>query len=793
MKQHYLLKRFISIILFVLLLIGFSSTVASCTKPNSNQPTKIDDKEDESEKPDKDQTDPNREEKEIDKNLKYLKTNHNQDVIYQIITDRFFDGDKKNNPKGNIYNPNHNRYYHGGDWQGIIQKIKDGYLTDLGVGALWISPPVKNVDGIYPNDERIGHASASYHGYWAEDFFKTNPYFGTFDDFRELIKVANEHNMKIYIDFAPNHTSPAVDYDKDLHTVDHNLYPEQYRGRNDLKPGGELLPNDGALYRDGKLLGKLHDSKDHNLFNKEGWTNFSSWENSVYNTMFGLADLNHLNPVVDNYFKDAIKKWLDLGIAGIRLDAVRHMPIGWQRNFTQYINSYKPSLLFGEWFAGSNVVDNELKTFANNSGMSLLDFNLTHAIRNSLGSYSEGMQHIHSTLEDTSNNFEHIHNQVTFIDNHDMPRFMEISNKKTNRVDLALATLLTMRGIPAVYYGTEQYMDGKEDPENRKSMTSFNRSTRAYQIIKKLSKLRKDNPAIQFGDYKERWLDNDVLVYERTFNQNTVVIMINRSESASYELNGLQLGLPKGTYDDYLNNLLNGFPITVQDNGKVEHYRLNPNTFQVFVSNKQNSNVVLGNVNTLQAIQNDRVILSGDNLDKIKHLYISDNKGNNNIAKLELINNNNKLAYIEIPNINSGMYQIKALTKEDKWTNSINNLKILTNKQVTARIMLKLDKMQTIPGETVHINGNIFELANNSERIPIHPLFNSTKSIAIYPNHFIDVSLPIDTKFKLGFMIKNKDGSIKNQITLENEYIITQEMYNENLKNSTNIVIQTQW
>ncbi|MBY7703904.1 hypothetical protein JIY74_26960 [Vibrio harveyi] len=115
MKQHYLLKRFISIILFVLLLIGFSSTVASCTKPNSNQPTKIDDKEDESEKPDKDQTDPNREEKEIDKNLKYLKTNHNQDVIYQIITDRFFDGDKKNNPKGNIYNPNHNRYYHGGD------------------------------------------------------------------------------------------------------------------------------------------------------------------------------------------------------------------------------------------------------------------------------------------------------------------------------------------------------------------------------------------------------------------------------------------------------------------------------------------------------------------------------------------------------------------------------------------------------------------------------------------------------------------------------------------------------
>lgn len=126
------------------------------------------------------------------------------DVIYQIITDRFADGDETNNPKGEIFDKADLRKYHGGDWRGIINKIEDGYLTNLGITAIWISSPVENITTIDPTNQ-----SAAYHGYWARDFFKTNAAFGTEEDFKELVSTAHKHGIKIVIDFAPNHTSTA--------------------------------------------------------------------------------------------------------------------------------------------------------------------------------------------------------------------------------------------------------------------------------------------------------------------------------------------------------------------------------------------------------------------------------------------------------------------------------------------------------------------------------------------------------------------------------------------------------
>ena len=88
------------------------------------------------------------------------------DTIYQIVTDRFFDGDSSNNPTGDIFDITNPRKYHGGDWKGITQKINDGYLTGMGITAIWISSPVENITTIDPSN-----GSASYHGYWGRDFF----------------------------------------------------------------------------------------------------------------------------------------------------------------------------------------------------------------------------------------------------------------------------------------------------------------------------------------------------------------------------------------------------------------------------------------------------------------------------------------------------------------------------------------------------------------------------------------------------------------------------------------------
>lgn len=132
------------------------------------------------------------------------KVDFSSDVIYQIITDRFYDGDITNNPSGDIFDQSNLRKYHGGDWKGIIEKIEDGYLTELGITAIWISSPVENITTLDPTSN-----SASYHGYWTRDFFNTNSAFGSQDDFKELVSVAHQNNIKVVIEFAPNHTSTA--------------------------------------------------------------------------------------------------------------------------------------------------------------------------------------------------------------------------------------------------------------------------------------------------------------------------------------------------------------------------------------------------------------------------------------------------------------------------------------------------------------------------------------------------------------------------------------------------------
>ena len=194
------------------------------------------------------------------------------DTIYQIVTDRFYDGDPSNNPSGDIFDKNDPRKYHGGDWEGITDKIEDGYLTNMGITAIWISSPVENITTVDPSNN-----SAAYHGYWGRDFFRTNEFFGSMDDFTELVDTAHNNDIKIVIDFAPNHTSTA-----------------EY--------GEMVFPEDGRLYRDGELISGFK-TDTQGIFNHESWTDFSTWENSIYHSMYGLADLNQMNGTVDNYLK----------------------------------------------------------------------------------------------------------------------------------------------------------------------------------------------------------------------------------------------------------------------------------------------------------------------------------------------------------------------------------------------------------------------------------------------------------------------------------------------------------
>src|SRR5947209_4760989 len=163
------------------------------------------------------------------------------------------------------------------------------------------------------------------------------------------------------------------------------------------------------------------------------------------------------------------------------------------------------------------------------SGMSLLDFPLHTAIRDVFAS-NNAFSEIDSTLTAENGNFTWANDLVTFVDNHDMPRFLSVNNN-TNRLHEALALQLASRGIPCIYYGDEQYLhndtSGGGDPYNRPMMASFSTTTTAYSLIHSLATLRQQNPALAYGTTRERWINSDVYIFERQFFNDGVLMAVN--------------------------------------------------------------------------------------------------------------------------------------------------------------------------------------------------------------------------------------------------------------------------
>ena len=193
--------------------------------------------------------------------------------------------------------------------------------------------------------------------------------------------------------------------------------------------------------------------------------------------------------------------WLDLGVDGIRVDAVAHMPLGWQKTFTDTIYHHNPVFIFGEWFTSTEGSD-EFHHFANHSSMSVLDFRFAQVVQQVLRNNQGTMYDLSNMLISTEAQYDHAHEQVTFIDNHDINRFT-INSQSQDMTHIALALLLTSRGVPTIYYGTEAYLTGEGDPNNRKMLDTFDQTTTAYQVIQKLAPLRKLNNALSYGDTTE--------------------------------------------------------------------------------------------------------------------------------------------------------------------------------------------------------------------------------------------------------------------------------------------------
>lgn len=648
------------------------------------------------------------------------KQNFSTDVIYQIVTDRFSDGNSSNNPTGTAFSSGctNLKLYCGGDWAGITNKINDNYFSNMGITALWISQPVEN---IYTVINYTGVDNTAYHGYWARDFKKTNPAFGSFTDFSALISAAHAKNIKIIIDFAPNHTSPASE------TV-------------------PTFAENGKLYNNGTLLGG-YTSDTSGYFHHNGGTDFSTLENGIYKNLYDLADINHNNSTIDTYFKDAIKLWLDLGIDGIRVDAVKHMPFGWQKNWMSAIYSYKPVFTFGEWFLGVNDTDANNAAFANDSGMSLLDFRFGQKVRQVFRDNTDTMYGLDSMISSTATAYAQVSDQVTFIDNHDMDRF-KTTTSSNRSLEQALAFTLTSRGVPAIYYGTEQYMTGNGDPDNRGKIPSFSTTTTAYNVISKLAPLRKTNPAIAYGSTTQRWINNDVYVYERKFGSSVAVVAINRSTSTAASISGLVTSLPAGTYSDVLAGALNGGSITASSTGSVTTFSLPAGGVGVWQYSATETAPVVGHVGPVMGKAGNTVTIDGRGFGATKGTVYF---GTTAVTGTSITSWEDTQIKVVVPSITPGKYNVKVRNSSSVDSNSYSNFNILTGEQVTIRFVV--NNATTALGENVYLTGSVSELGNWDAAKAIGPIFNTV--IYSYPTWYYDVSVPANTALQFKFIKKN--------------------------------------
>ncbi|BDU51304.1 alpha-amylase family glycosyl hydrolase [Haliovirga abyssi] len=483
-------------------------------------------------------------------------------TIYFLMTDRFSDGDPSNNNGNNPaqYSADKSnwRKYFGGDIQGLINKLD--YLKNMGITAVWVTPLVDNTDGVDETYDQVG-----YHGYWAKDFYEVDEHLGDWALVKELDKQMEKRGMKLVLDFALNHSNPA--------------YTDEY----------------GALYKDGvKLTDHPNDGPTRyfdmggkqwaygNYYHHNGGIDAAAgdWDiypNYIVKDMYGLADFCHKSQLTKNYLIGAAEKWMDAGVDAFRLDAVKHIDGDFIKEFTTTLNDYAINTLhrtqgvyfFGEWYdagAGNSASIN----FANSSGSAVLDFQMKYKIEGAIADDST-MKDLSNYVKQRANEFNSPDWQPTFMDNHDARRTATYlkyvkgwndENYMKQRIDLGIELLEVLPGIPVVYYGTEQYTSNGnqevvfgqvktgEDPWNREMMPSFDTTTPLYGELGKLSNLRANSSAVQKGAYNEKWVNDDVLVFERVDGNDVVTVAVNRGAHTTLSVSGLAKS--NGTYQSIL-------------------------------------------------------------------------------------------------------------------------------------------------------------------------------------------------------------------------------------------------
>lgn len=444
----------------------------------------------------------------------------NTDVMYLITPDRFVNGDPSNDNVASL-SEKANRSFpggrHGGDIAGMINSLD--YIKDLGFTALWLNPVLENNQPEY-----------SYHGYSTTDFYKVDARFGTNEDYVKLSELGKQKGIKMIMDMIVNHCGSGHWWMKDLPTADWINFDNKFVVTNHKK----------TTIQDPYVA-----SVDYKKF-VDGW---------FVETM---PDLNQRNPLMAKYLIQNSIWWIEyLGLAGIRMDTYPYPDKDFMADWTcQIMQEYPDFNIVGEeWNGNPSIVAFWQRGKQNPNGYvsclpSLMDFPLQESLWYALHPQS-GEGAWTNLYEKLALDFQYAdpYNLVIFPDNHDMSRFYSVVGEDLNILKLALTYVLTTRGIPQLYYGTEVLItspvernDGllradfpggwQGDAVNAFTGAGLNAKQQdAKAFIKKLANWRKTASAIHTGKMKHYIPEKGVYVYFRYNANQNIMVVLNKSEN----------------------------------------------------------------------------------------------------------------------------------------------------------------------------------------------------------------------------------------------------------------------
>ncbi|HEY3927578.1 MAG TPA: alpha-amylase family glycosyl hydrolase [Candidatus Koribacter sp.] len=661
-----------------------------------------------------------------------LSQDFKKQVIYQIVTDRFYNGDTTNdNPaqSSGLFDGTMTNWhlYWGGDLAGITAKMS--YLHGLGVTAIWISPPVDNLNLNIPDGSN--NPTASYHGYGARVFMRIEEHFGDaandWTAFNNMVTAAHNNSIKVIVDFAPNHTNPDN--------------------------AGEY----GSLYNNGTFVAACNNDPNGIFHHNADISNFDDRYQLQYYTLEGLCDLNQENGTVDSMLKSAIQQFQQHGVDGFRIDAVKHVTWGWEYSMANSAFSFGPSFFFGEWAQGiGDALYHDSYKFANKSGISVLDFNINQAVRDVFASNSN-FSELDNEINAEDSNFTWYNDQVTFVDSHDEARLLTLNNNQ-NRLIEAESYVLTGRGIPVIYYGDEQYIhndtNGGTDPYNRNEMSGWSTSTTLYKVINKLAGLRGgSNDALGYGTSKQRWINNDVYIFERQFFNDVVLVAINKNDTTSYSITGLNTALPSGNYTDYLGGLMSGPSITVNTgsggNNPVTNFTMPAHSVAVWQVTSTASTPEAGSIGPTLGQPGVKVTIAGKGFGSAQgSVLVGTTAATINSWSATSVT-------FTVPSVTNGVYNVTLKNSGGTASNTI-QFTVLTAKLIPVTFTVN-NATATNPGDYIFLSGSTVELGTwgSTFDTAIGPMLDPN-----YPNWFLNVSVPAGTNIQFKFVKIAADGSV---------------------------------